>query len=483
MKSIQAQSADLAEVLSPVTYDQYVITEGDEKGLIDKVLVDRAIVCETVERLRPHIKKADDLKIVSDSGTIVDDIILSLRDKVYKGWEKRPSKGGNGKIALGSPSCGLRYTNTILREAEKVLVQTFKPYTPRLVHEPDAAAFALSCCKLFPNVNDPWECVEAVRQFFENLHNSCKTPGATFRQKCIWLVSPNTGFTGKSHFLRQLKDVLDDLEIDNCADGFDKAGWFDPDTALHTVLMVNDLDVLPSTELINGLIDRSTFHYNKKGGAAGNVTSCTNLIVTSNKEPWKQNRRRYNTVHFPGISVEHLTAEERVYFPYWGDDEGYQKEVKNLILTCPFEPYVNPNANPISEKSEQYADILEAIQTEAQRRIDLKLPTKMMPFQFVQGIPNLSLADEKEKRQQIKDFLAQAQNERKLIEKGTFLAWRRPIEFMQFLKWDCSPMGTADKDWLESVHRVWVEIINQYPNAQSVPLNEDQTDFIKELEL
>lgn len=454
---------------------KYIIQEGPAKGLIHKVDVDNAIIDEVTCRIRPAIKTAKDLADINLQRDVVAEVIKSLENKVYSGTTKSESKteitkdeSGNEvkttfntvKPKTTSPqSCGIAYTTTVLNFVEREIIKDFAPYTPTLEHSPDKRAFAEACSKLFPNICDPWECAESLRQFCGNLHHSCKTPGARFVQKCLWLVSLKTGFTGKSHFLINLQEVLNELGVDNIMGGFDK-DWFDPVVALHTVLLVNDLDTLPSTHILNGLVDRTTFHYNKKGGATGNVTSCTNLIVSANIEPWKQNRRRYNMIHFPAISVDDLSATERAYFPFWNDNAGYQAAIKELIRTCPFDSaFINPNETLLREKSEQYVDILGIVQSEAKRRTHQHLKTRMMPKAFVAGMIDLTPSEEKAVSKQLEDFLAQAQNERKLVETGMTPAWRREIDFSQFLKWECGVQTDDEVNWLEQIHNKWDDLI------------------------
>lgn len=458
--------------------NKYIIQEGPAKGLIHKVDVDNAIIDEATERIRPSIKNANDVAgIIELQRDVVADVIKSLEHKVYAGTNKTVTSTENTVDEFGnkrtitssvvkpnttSPrQCGITYTEKVLRFVKAEIMKNFSPYTPTLEHINDRKTFALRCSQVFPNVCDPWEAVEATRQFFENIHNSCKTPGAEFKQKCLWLYSSRTGHTGKSYWKDRLVGAFEDLGIDYIEGGFDK-DWFDPTNALHTVLIVNDLDTLPSTHILNGLVDRSTFHYNQKGHETGNVTSCTNLVVTSNIEPWKQNRRRYNVIHFPGISIENLPAEERRFIPFWGDDEGYEEALKDMIRTCPFgEPYINPDETNLRERSDQYAEILSIVQKRVRVLVDNGNPTKMMPRAFIRSLPGLTMKEETSLLQQLSDFLAQAQNERKLVETGTTQAWKREIEFSQFLKWECGVQTTDESNWLENTYHRWQDLIKQ----------------------
>lgn len=462
--------------------NKYQIKEGPAKGLINKVDVDNAIIDEVTERIRPSIKNANDLAEVSYQRDVVSQVIKEMSGKVFKGTcntkkQTREWTDAEGVVHtetytvqepnVTSPtSCGLGYTKEILNQVERELVRTFTPYTPKLEHKPDKKKFAILASQLFPNVDDPWEAIEALRQFFENIHHSCKTPGAVFKQKCLWLVSERTGFTGKSHFLVNLQEVLDEIEVDSHIGGFDK-DWFDPINALHTVLMVNDLDTLPSVHVLNGLIDRTKFHYNKKGGASGDVTSCTNLLVTSNLEPWKQNRRRFNTIHFPGISVDYLTAEEKAFFPFWGKDDEYRKCIKDLLIACPFNsPYINPNANLKAERSDQYADILMFIRKGAKWMVEQHIEANVMPNAFLETLAEkgfLVRSEFNSIKPQLRDFLSQQWNEGKLKERGTKTdPWKRPIDFAQFLEWECGFEDTPEGvNWLEDIHNKWQDLIKQ----------------------
>ncbi len=325
--------------------------KGPQTGLIHKARSDNALVAATETIIRCCVHSANEL---DDSVANIPDVaewyaqlVIGLDGKIWTGHNKTVTiddDDGNEKTVVKpvttSPREGLEYRQRIFNIALGRVLRDFEPRTPKLKHHADARRFLQLCKLLFPNVKTAATCANGLRCFIENVHQSCGTEGATFQQKALWLLSYRTGGTGKSYFLMRLKAVCEKLGIDIGLETFKGTEYVKPTIGLHTVTISEDTPKLDTdaAELLNGLIDRSVFHYNIKFGASGNAKSCTNMVLASNYESFESNVRRYNVVSYLTENIETaITDEERNrYFTLWGKDAEVEKVIEEMFLVAPF---------------------------------------------------------------------------------------------------------------------------------------------------
>ena len=327
--------------------DSYIITDGTAKGLIKKADIDFAIIEALVEFFRHSsgsIEVVDRLANTREFHQAFSALHDSLKDKVWTGRMLKETKHQGDEVEktespiTESPRCGMNYEAEIAKNVQERLIASYAPATPTLEHDPDAKRYLEICKALFPNVMKPHALANGMRDFIENIHNSCHTDGAEFRQKALWLYSLKTGGVGKSHFINNLVSACDRLDIDTHKENFG-GQWLSPTVGFHTVTISEDTPKLASStaETLNKLIDRSEFGYNIKFGASGNAQSYTTMLLASNYESYESNTRRYNQVEYLQTNLETLTNEKRAkYFPLWKNDDGAVELIVELFKVCPF---------------------------------------------------------------------------------------------------------------------------------------------------
>lgn len=349
---VQAEAQEITSAL-----DKYRIKGGVADGLIPEQKIDIALENAMTKYCRKLIKTANDidsLKINLEINEAFADLLMALDGEVFTGKIKSTlDKSGNvNKTPITkSPRCGFTYTDQILERVIKQLVLNWEPKTPNLKHNPNPKRFLEICQHLFPNVVDPHVAANGLREFIENVHNSCGTPNAVFLQRALWLYSQRTGGTGKSFLMELIKEAADNLKIDAGCEIIEDSGYLNPSIGLHTITISDDTPLLDkkSAENMNNIIGRTIFHYNIKYGGAGNAKSVTNLILGSNYSAYLDNERRYNEVKYvQGNNELILTDEEKTeYFPFWNNRAQGVAEIIEAFEVCPFRCEHDPWEKPI----------------------------------------------------------------------------------------------------------------------------------------
>lgn len=343
---LNSQKVQAATQAMMSAIDDYCITVEGIPDLINVEEINDAIITAMVAFCRDYIDTAntiDSLKTDQVVRKAFSQLVISLRNRVYTG-KLKPTLANNNVTytpITKSPNSGLNYYDQIIKLVTGQIVDTWQPKTPTLIHKPDAVRFLEICRDLFPNVVDPCLAANAFREFIENVHYSCGTPGAKFEQKALWLYSYRTGGTGKSFFLKMLKKACDELGIDAAYEILKDDGFMKPTVGMHTVTICGDTQKLNSNlaETVNNLIDQEEFHYNIKYGSTGNKQSFANLVVGSNYVSFELNTRRYNEVEYVQCNLKTaLTKQERAsYFPLWDNEAKCVAAIVQAFEVCPFQ--------------------------------------------------------------------------------------------------------------------------------------------------
>ena len=378
MKDITTHAAATEAALSPVerALDKYTIKAGVETGLIKRDDVDFALLDMLVALYSsdPDMD-IDSIALMEETrfGEMYRRCTESLQGRVWDKTEPEKDRPGEYKAITGSPAKSLYKMQTLRRMVQTRVMERYTPRTPRLIHEPDAIRFLELLIGLFPNVVDPRETATAVRLILENIHNSCGTPGASFTQACLWMVSPVTGGVGKSEFLKAFGRACDSLGIDAATVNFETR-HITPSCGLHTVVIDPDIPKFdPESEIgatINKIIDRDPFPYDIKYGAAGLVRSYATVIVASNYYPYDANERRFAEVKYLSPNLRFLPQEDKEhYIPYWNRQGEMADAIVELFRVVPFVgdvPYFEydddaSGIKPLKKMSNQYAETLDYV--------------------------------------------------------------------------------------------------------------------------
>ena len=346
-KDTTAENGESALHAMTQVIDSYIINDGTAKGLIRKADIDFAIVEALVAYFRHSfgsIEVVDRLANTREFHQAFIAIHDSLKDKIWTGRILEEESHQGDKVVkiqypqTESPRCGMNYENEIAKRVQEMIIDDYTPTTPVLEHDPNAKRYLEICKALFPNVLKPYALANGLRNFIENIHESCHTEGAEFAQKALWLYSLKTGGVGKSHFINNLVRACDKLGIDSHKENFG-GQWLSPTIGFHTITISEDTPKLDTStaETLNQLIDRSEFAYNIKFGAAGNAKSYTTMLLASNYESYESNTRRYDQVEYLQTNLETLTPDEKTkYFPLWNDNAVAVELIAELFMVCPF---------------------------------------------------------------------------------------------------------------------------------------------------
>ena len=327
--------------------DSYIIQDGPATGLIKMADIDFAIVEALVAYFRQSPNSLDVLDKLATSKEfhrVFSDLHQELSGKVWTGkMLEREEKDGEKTTTKAypetkTPRCGINYEAEIAKRVQEMIIDDYQPTTPTLEHDPDAKRYLEICKALFPNVLKPYALANGLRNFVENVHESCNTDGAEFVQKALWLYSLKTGGVGKSHFINNLVRACEKLGIDSHKENFG-GQWLSPTVGFHTVTISEDTPKLDTStaETLNKLIDRSEFGYNIKFGASGNAKSYTTMLLASNYESYESNTRRYDQVEYLQTNLETLTPDAKTkFFPLWNDNEKAVELIVELFKVCPF---------------------------------------------------------------------------------------------------------------------------------------------------
>ena len=345
--------------------DYYRLTDGPAKGLIRDTKIDTAISKAFLQILLFRAKSYADIEAADRIQSFADDfdqLIEALDHQVWNGKMVPDGETGNLIPDAKNPRHGLTYKRDIMSEARKFASKEFVPKTPKLEHIPggDPVKSLMLMSYLFGNVIGVVSTANAVRSFIENVHNSCGTPGARFRQICLWLLSRPTGGVGKGFLIECLLKACKILGLDGASEAFHEDGWVNPSFGLHTITAIKEMPRLSksSFELLNRCIDRDEFHTNQKFGSEGMFRSCTNLITAANLEPYAQNSRRYAVVEYHALELEKqrkgMSDEEWLkYFPLWDDENATVNAIVELFRVMPFRSE-HPDWEPFEEVEDEY---------------------------------------------------------------------------------------------------------------------------------
>lgn len=352
-KKVQAATQEMMSAI-----DDYRIKDNNAtQNLINSEEIDTAITTAMVAFCKEYIDTANDITLLQTNTPvrhIFNQLLIDLRDYVFTGKTKWV-KDENGKptevAQKTSPKQGDPYYNQIIKTVMSHLLISWQPKTPTLKHNPNAKRFLEICRDLCPNVSEPHKAANGLRTFIENVHHSCNTPDAKHTQRALWLVSQETGGTGKSFLIEMLQAACDELGIENGCETLQDSGYLNPTIGLHTVTICKDTKYLNSSlaELMNNLIDHDPFAYNIKFGAQGQARSVTTMIIGSNYVSFLKNNRRYAEVPYYNRNVEtSITDEDRkAYFPFWNNKAQGIREIIEAFEVCPFKCEHDPWEPPL----------------------------------------------------------------------------------------------------------------------------------------
>ena len=378
-KDTTAENGDSALQAMTQVVDSYIIQNGPATGLIKMADIDFAIVEALVAYFRhtpDSLGIMDRLSTSREFHRAFSALHESLAGKVWTGrmFEKEEKDGEKTTTKAypetKTPRCGINYETDMAKRVQEMIIEDYRPMTPTLAHTPDAKRYLEICKALFPNVVKPYALANGLRNFIENVHNSCNTEGAEFAQKALWLYSLKTGGVGKSHFINNLVRACDKLGIDSHRENFG-GQWLSPTIGFHTITISEDTPKLDTStaETLNKLIDRSEFGYNIKFGASGNAKSYTTMLLASNYESYESNTRRYDQVEYLQTNLETLTPDEKTkYFPLWNDNEKAVDLIAELFTVCPFKSEHAPWTKVKNDMSDILSD---ASSTRTEEKVDV----------------------------------------------------------------------------------------------------------------
>lgn len=372
---------------------------------------------------------------------------------------------------------------------EKIISKEFSIYTPTLEHKADAKRYLEILKELFPNALSAEKFAKGWRYFLENIHNACGTPNAKFTQKALWMLSEQTGETGKTYAQSRFKDACENLHLAVCENGIQKK-WISPDVGTTTITIANDLPKMNEemATTMNNLIDRDDFYYENKYGSAGWTKSTTTLMVSSNFQPIETNGRRYYVVEF--LRQKLSTYPESIikkYWPNWGNDEKVVELFEELLKVVPFQselpkfpsaenmPKNNKLFNDTAESktyvNAKYGDILLKIKEILAEYNDSEaFESKMYPTTFARIAVNSRLIDSTrtEFTDKVLWFLNELSSENLLKETGKTNLKNRLIDFKQFQNMeisvqDYSDFATDEFPELALTRREWDYLIENVP--------------------
>ena len=206
---------------------------------------------------------------------------------------------------------------------------TVKKWNPR------PKAFAEAVSKLFFNVHNNEETLEAVRRFFANIQYNIGNKKFYKQGTILYLDSKDIGGVGKGYLMDALRIYLNNHNIANSNVNI-FGPWYGREFNSNIVGFVSECEYrYLDHNIVNNIVDNVDYTVKIKFEPEYSAHSYITIIAGSNHRPVEKNNRRFGIVEYNVYPYSRWTAEEKTSH----NRDDYDELFDTLMNTVPVEPY------------------------------------------------------------------------------------------------------------------------------------------------
>lgn len=246
------------------------------------------------------------------------------------------------------------FTNTVLSLKDQYT--TFSKKYNDIVSKwnPDKKKFAMNVAKIFFNVSNNEETLEAVRKFFANLQYNMGNKHFKAQQSLLYLLSKDFGGTGKTYFMERLTEWAAARNISTAEASVDTT-YIGPEFSKTLIGTIGDYTPARQVfETLNRLVDNVTYTCRQKYKDDCNLTSRITFVMGSNYMVQDGNSRRWSVVDYNIYSYSEWTNTERAK----AAEVDYMKVFDTLLNTVPVENFKVTKHTNKNDRSAQWEEIM-----------------------------------------------------------------------------------------------------------------------------
>lgn len=200
---------------------------------------------------------------------------------------------------------------------------------------PRPKAFAEAVSKLFFNVHNNEETLEAVRRFFANIQYNIGNKKFYKQGTILYLYSKDIGGVGKGYFMDALKIYLNSHNMANSNVNI-FGPWYGREFNSNIVGFVSECEYrYLDHNIVNNIVDNVEYTVKIKFEPEYSAHSYITIIAGSNHRPVEKNNRRFGIVEYNVYPYSRWTAEEKASH----NSDSYDELFDTLMNTVPVEPY------------------------------------------------------------------------------------------------------------------------------------------------
>ena len=342
---------------------------------------------------------------------------------------------------------------------------------------PDKKKFAKNVAKIFFNVSNNEETLEAVRKFFANLQYNMGNKYFKAQQSLLYLLSKDFGGTGKTYFMERLTEWATARNISTVEASVDST-YIGPEFSKTLIGTIGDYTPTRQVfETLNRLVDNVTYTCRQKYKDDCNLTSRITFVMGSNYMVQDGNSRRWSVVDYNIYPYSEWTVNERSK----AAEVDYMKVFDTLLNTVPVDNFKVTKHADKNDRSAQWEEIFISM------RDDL-YETKKYRAKGLWLLAEPHMTSEQTKYLTLKSlrmFLTELCSKKKIVryidkrgnsEFSKLVTYIDSIESDEFEEVNYSLTGTP----IAQCKTRWEEIISELDDNNPVPPtgNDDQDEII-----
>lgn len=246
------------------------------------------------------------------------------------------------------------FSNTVLSLKDQYTTFSKKYNDVVTKWNPDKKKFAKNVAKIFFNVSNNEETLEAVRKFFANLQYNMGNKHFKAQQSLLYLLSKDFGGTGKTYFMERLTEWAAARNISTVEASVDTTYI---GTEFSKTLIGTIGDYTPTRqvfETLNRLVDNVTYTCRQKYKDDCNLTSRITFVMGSNYMVQDGNSRRWSVVDYNIYPYSEWTNTERAQ----AAEVDYMKVFDILLNTVPVESFKVTKHADKNDRSSHWEEIM-----------------------------------------------------------------------------------------------------------------------------
>lgn len=249
------------------------------------------------------------------------------------------------------------FSNTVLSLKDQYTTFS-KKYNDVVINwNPDKKKFAENVAKIFFNVSNNEETLEAVRKFFANLQYNMGNKHFKAQQSLLYLLSKDFGGTGKTYLMERLTEWAAARNISTVEASVDTT-YIGPEFSKTLIGTIGDYTPTRQVfETLNRLVDNVTYTCRQKYKDDCNLTSRITFVMGSNYMVQDGNSRRWSVVDYNIYPYSEWSVNERSE----ASSIDYMKVFDTLLNTVPVDKFKVTKHADKNDRSSQWEEIFIAM--------------------------------------------------------------------------------------------------------------------------